>query len=103
VPVVRIQNGEVGERRCAPGITVAIPPIPGGNPTGTVFNGTSDFHGDAFLFVMRTAPLPGGAARWEQTAEVVVPSSSANVYKGLASGVANGNNFLYAANFKTVR
>jgi uncharacterized protein (TIGR03118 family) len=80
--------------------------IPGGLPTGTVFNGSSDFSftgggstGPArFLF----ASITGRISAWKAgltTAVVVVTQPAGNVYTGLAIGNNGTANFLYAANF----
>lgn len=76
--------------------------IPGGNPTGQVFNSTSDFSlttGGKALFLFST--LGGTIAGWNNTlgtnAEVKVTTAGA-VYTGLALGNNGSANFLYAAN-----
>jgi uncharacterized protein (TIGR03118 family) len=93
--------------------------IPGGEPTGQVFNGTgsaTDFSVTdgtntkpaVFIFAseagMITAwnPAVGVAAGGHPpslTAEVGFTASDGAVYKGLALGQVNGANFLYAADF----
>ena len=77
----------------------------GGNPTGTVFNGSpTDFilsNGTAgrFLFV----GLDGVISGWNGgTAALLIKNNSATaVYTGLAIANDGGGSFLYAANFRT--
>ena len=103
-------------------LTVTIPAPgggPGGTPTGTVFNPTSDFPitssdgkktaKSIFLFdtedgtVLGWNPGIGG-----NSATIAVDRSSAvdgagdvgAVYKGLTNGSVGSNNYLYAANFR---
>jgi len=76
--------------------------IPGGNPTGQVFNSTADFTlatgGKAFFLF---ATLEGSIAGWNPasgtTAQTTASTANA-VYTGLALGSAASGNFLYAAN-----
>jgi len=90
---------------------------PGGTPTGTVFNPTSDFvitkggtTGKA-LFIFATED--GTIAAWKQDADINDAVLAANnstatdasgdvgaVYKGLAIGSVGPANFLYASNFR---
>src|SRR5262249_51412418 len=84
--------------------------IPGGAPTGVVFNGTSDFvvgSGSAsgpafFIFASESGNItgrnPNVPAAGSTTAQVEFSSTTA-VYKGLAIGNNGSGNFLYAANF----
>ncbi|MDQ2856023.1 MAG: TIGR03118 family protein, partial [Acidobacteriota bacterium] len=79
--------------------------IPGGDNTGVVFNGSSDFvindgngSGPArFMFATENGTI--AAWRAGTTAITVITTPNA-VYKGLAIGSAGGPNFIYAANFK---
>ena len=75
--------------------------IPGnGTPTGQVFNPMSTaFNGDFFLFVSEDGTISGWRGALGTAAEVLVPASTANVYKGTALATLNGNTYLYAANF----
>jgi uncharacterized protein (TIGR03118 family) len=76
--------------------------IPGaGTPTGQVFNGSgTGFNGDLFLFVSEDGTISGWRGALGTAAEVLVPASTANVYKGTALATVNGNTYLYAANFR---
>lgn len=88
------------------GLVVTIPAAGGGSNgpvSGQVYNGTSDFpvpgSGPAtFIFVSEDGIISawnsGGAASL-----VADRSGSGTVYKGLALGVDNGSNFVYATNF----
>ncbi len=84
-----------------PAITVSVPSVAGaplGGPTGVVFNGTSGFQGDTFIF----AGLDGSLSGWSAGAVAVrrVDRSSAQaVYTGLALGTSGTTTYLYAANF----
>jgi uncharacterized protein (TIGR03118 family) len=75
--------------------------IPGGAPTGVVFNtaGSGTFDGAAFIFATEN----GAIAAWKggtSAVQEVQPSDQA-VYKGLAIGTATGfGNVLYATNFR---
>jgi uncharacterized protein (TIGR03118 family) len=83
--------------------------IPGGTPTGQVFNsaGVTQFTltpGNPALFIF--AAIDGSISGWNPTvnmtnAIVKVLASPNNVYTGLALGSAGTSVFLYAANFKT--
>lgn len=79
-----------------------------GNPTGVVFNSTQSFkvtkNGNAqpsrFIFVNEDGTISGWNPTLDGTnALVAVKGKGDNVYKGVALGVANGHNFLYATNF----
>jgi uncharacterized protein (TIGR03118 family) len=81
---------------------VTIPSIaPGGTgaPTGVVFNSTTDFGGNKFIF----ASEDGIIAAWSSgnSAVTVADRSSSNaVYKGIAMANDGTANFLYLTNFK---
>jgi uncharacterized protein (TIGR03118 family) len=97
--VATVYNGS-GTPQPAPPLIVTIP---GGNPTGQVFNSTADFtlsSGGKAIFLFAT--LDGNIAGWNPslgtTAQTVVLGGPGTVYTGLAL-VSNGaGNFLYAAN-----
>jgi len=110
--VSTLYNG-AGER--APIGSPLVVTIPGGKPTGTVFNGTSDFVignnclptgfspcPSLFIFATETGAIAGWnpfvPAFLSSVAIVKVPSSDA-IYKGLALASFGSNNYLYAANF----
>jgi uncharacterized protein (TIGR03118 family) len=80
------------------GLTVAIPGD--GSVTGQVFNGNAAaFNGDRFLFVSEDGMISGWRGALGTAAEVIVPGSQANVYKGSAEATIGENSYLYAANF----
>jgi uncharacterized protein (TIGR03118 family) len=78
------------------GLVVTIPGA--GNPTGVVFNGTSAFNGDRFVFAAEDGTIAGWRPALGTTAETLVSPSDA-VYKGLALANVAGNSYLYATNF----
>jgi uncharacterized protein (TIGR03118 family) len=73
--------------------------------TGQVYNGSSDFHGDRFLFVGEDGSMAGwrGGALGT-TAETFKPAST-DLYKGAAIATVTvagtATTYLYAANFRT--
>jgi uncharacterized protein (TIGR03118 family) len=82
-------------------LTVTIPPD-GSNPTGQVFNSTTDFklNGSPSLFIFDTEN--GTIASWNGgTTATQVYSEDGAVYKGLAIGNNGTQNLLYAANFNS--
>jgi len=101
----------------ADGASVAMLPkvnIPGpgntgsGTPTGTVFNGTTDFvyKGNMTLFLFATedgtvAVWPAGNGINAQIAIDSSKSAAGAVYKGIAIGQQGGLNRIYLANFHT--
>lgn len=75
--------------------------IPGaGNVTGQVFNGSTSFNNDRFLFVSEDGTVSGWRGPLGTTAETLALASPANLYKGAAFGNVSGSDYLYAANFK---
>jgi uncharacterized protein (TIGR03118 family) len=92
-----------------PRAPVAIPsPVAatGGLPTGIVFNGSADFkipNGNPARFIF--VGVDGVVSGWNtgNFAARMVDSSATSAYTGLAIGVANGANYLYAANFRAGR
>jgi uncharacterized protein (TIGR03118 family) len=80
------------------GLVVSIPGA--GNVTGQVFNGTSAFNSDRFLFVSEDGTVSGWRGALGTNAETLALASPTNVYKGSALGNVSGNSYLYAANFK---
>jgi len=89
----------------------------GGNPTGVVFNSTPFFkvtsNGNSqpsrFIFVSEDGSISGWSPQLDQTHAIIAVDNGTNngsksaIYKGVTLGVANGHNFLYAANFHTGR
>jgi uncharacterized protein (TIGR03118 family) len=79
------------------GLTVTIPG--NGTLTGQVFNGSSGFNGDRFLFVSLDGTISGWRGALGTTAETLQPGSAGNVYTGSAIATVGGHAYLYAANF----
>ena len=79
--------------------------IPGGAPTGTVFNGNAaEFNGDNFLFDSEAGIVSGWRGALGTTAEVGADRSAKGaVYKGLAIAAWNGADYLYATDFHNGR
>lgn len=85
--------------------------IPGGSPTGQVFNGTSDFTvsagGQSAPAVFLFASENGTITAWAPNVPPPSPSTMAQtvatvpgaVFKGMAMGSSGGKNFLYVADF----
>jgi uncharacterized protein (TIGR03118 family) len=78
----------------------------GGNPTGIVFNSVAGFtlsNGSkaSFLFVGLDGILSGWNGAANTRALVIGNNSATSVYTGLALDSSGGQNYLYAANFKT--
>ena len=90
-----------------PAVSIPSPGGPtGGNPTGVVFNGTTDFklaNGNPARFIFDG--LDGIISGWNggTAATKVIDNSATSVYTGLAIAADGGNNFLYAANFRAGR
>ena len=89
-------------------LVVTIPPAPGntgtGLPTGTVYNGTTDFQltpGNAarFIFVTEDGTLSGWNPAVNPTQAVIKIFEPKAVFKGVAIANNGGSNFLYLANF----
>jgi uncharacterized protein (TIGR03118 family) len=92
----------------AQALVVTIPPGAGGTagvPTGTVFNGTTDFklpNGNParFLFVGQDGTISG----WNGGAQATVMSTDPRaVYMGAAIATRSGASYLYVANFSQRR
>lgn len=87
-------------------LAVTIPAPLGGSgpskPTGQVFNSSSGFNNDPFIFATEDGTIAGWRGALGTNAELLVNNSAAGaVYKGLAIGSnASGTN-LYAANFRS--
>jgi uncharacterized protein (TIGR03118 family) len=104
----------------AQSLVVTIPPAPGssegGVPTGTVFNGSTDFQLVAntpttaarFIFVTEDGTISGWNPSVNATNAVIKfppagVDNSAAVYKGVAIASNQGARFLYATNFSQQR
>jgi uncharacterized protein (TIGR03118 family) len=86
--------------------------IPGGHPTGVVFNDTADFtvsngivSGHAFFIFASTA---GGVSGWSPTvsmttAQVAFQASDGAIYTGMALANDGTGNFLYLADFHNAK
>lgn len=70
------------------------------NVTGQVFNGTSSFNSDAFLFASENGTIAGWRGALGTTAETLFTVAGAS-YKGLA--VSSAKDTLFAANFAAGR
>lgn len=104
-----VYNGDGAAFPIASPLVVTVPP-PGATgtsaPTGIVFNGTNDFQvaaGAPARFIFATED--GTIAGWNPSVDVAhaiitVNNSPRAVYKGIAIGTLNGQNVLYAANFR---
>jgi uncharacterized protein (TIGR03118 family) len=85
-------------------LVVTIPPATGGTtgvPTGTVFNGTTDFklpNGNParFLFVAQDGTISGWNGGTQATVVYTDPHA---VYMGAAIAIRDGKSYLYVANF----
>jgi uncharacterized protein (TIGR03118 family) len=85
---------------------VTIPSFPAGgtgNPTGQVFNNTTGFNGDSFLFVSEDGTISGwrGALGLGNPAEVIRTGGTPNDYKGVTLETMGGHTYLLVANFGT--
>lgn len=75
--------------------------IPGdGTPTGQVFNNTTGFNHDLFLFVSEDGTISGWRPPLGTAAETLVPGSPTNVYKGVTLAMDGSGPVLLAANFR---
>jgi uncharacterized protein (TIGR03118 family) len=84
-------------------LVVTIPNPSGGTsaPTGTVFNGTSAFNGDAFLFASEDGAITGWRGALGTTAEVLLDGTqNKSVFKGLAISTVGSSSYLYATDFR---
>ncbi|MCY7409197.1 MAG: TIGR03118 family protein [Chitinophagales bacterium] len=76
----------------------------GGNPTGALYNSTLEFiisnNGEKSEFIYATENGTIVAAASGNSFTVADRSSFGEVYKGLAMGKSNGNNYLYATDFR---
>lgn len=83
-----------------------------GTPTGVVFNSTSSFNVTSngntrparFIFVSEDGTVSGWNPQVDPTNAIVATKPKGNnVYKGAALGMANGHNFLFAADFRNAQ
>ncbi len=73
--------------------------IPGeGNPTGQLFNGTGQFHGDIFIFASEDGTISGWRPALTNAAEVLASRPTA-VYKSITLVTTARGPMLLAANF----
>jgi uncharacterized protein (TIGR03118 family) len=79
------------------GLQVAIPGA--GVPTGQLFNTTTGFHGDNFIFSGEDGTISGWRGALGSTAELLVSRSNA-VYKGITLDTNTGEPLLLLANFR---
>lgn len=110
---VNSQGGHVSALYNGEGVAPRKPvniPSPGGpatgNPTGIVFNGSADFvisNGQAarFLFVNLDGVLSGWNGAAGDNAILIKDNSATSVYTGMAIGVSNGANYIYASDFRS--
>ena len=100
--VSTVYNGEGSQ--VLPAVSIPSPGgATGGNPTGVVFNGSTDFklpNGNPARFIFDG--VDGVISGWNggPAAIKVIDNSSTSAYTGLAIANDGGNNFLYAANFR---
>jgi uncharacterized protein (TIGR03118 family) len=83
-------------------LVVTIPGVGGnpGSPTGVVFNGTTNFNSDLFIFASEDGTIAGWRGALGTTAETLIDSSSSgSVFKGIATGTTLQGTYLYAADF----
>jgi uncharacterized protein (TIGR03118 family) len=78
--------------------------VPGGAPTGTVFNGSADFQiapgaPARFLFVSEDGTVSGWNTSVDPANAKAMAVEAGASYKGLAMAIANGKRQLYAADF----
>lgn len=72
--------------------------IPGAGPTGQAFNNTTNFNGDAFLFVSMDGVISGWRGALGTSAEILTTRPGA-IYTGVTLASVAGVPFLLAANF----
>jgi uncharacterized protein (TIGR03118 family) len=107
-PTLNAHGNEVGKAIVIPAPSDS-PPGSAGAPTGMIANSTSDFtisHGGksapaTFLFSTEDGTIVGTNSKVDKTQGVIAVdlSDSDAVFKGLASGVSGGANFIYATDF----
>ena len=84
-------------------LVVTVPPpggVPTSAPTGQVFNSSTSFNSDVFIFASEDGIISGWRGALGTTAEVLTDQSGAgSVYKGLAIATVGGHQYLYATDF----
>lgn len=84
------------------GLVVTIPGV-GGNPaapTGVIFNSTTSFNSDLFIFGTEDGTIAGWRGALGTTAETLLNSTGINsVFKGLAIANTSTGTYLYATDF----
>ena len=68
-------------------------------PTGVVFNSTTSFNRDNFIFATEDGTISGWRGALGSVAEILIDNSAAASYKGIAFGTVGTDNNIYAANF----
>jgi uncharacterized protein (TIGR03118 family) len=84
------------------GLVVTIPGVGGnpGAPTGVIFNSTTSFNADLFIFGTEDGTIAGWRGALGTTAETLVDSTGMNsVFKGLAIANTSAGTYLYATDF----
>jgi uncharacterized protein (TIGR03118 family) len=82
-------------------LVVALPGV-GGNPSapsGQVFNSTTSFNSDLFIFASEDGAITGWRGGLGTTAELLSSSGSGAVFKGLAISTTVQGTYLYSADF----
>ena len=80
------------------GLVVTVPPA-GSTPTGQVFNSTSSFNSDLFIFASENGTITGWRGALGTTAETLYSSPADGVFKGLAIATTASGTYLYATDF----
>jgi uncharacterized protein (TIGR03118 family) len=95
--VATLYNGN-GDKQ---GLTVTIPAGASGMgaPTGVVFNSSTSFNSDVFIFATENGTIDGWRGGLGTTAELLDTPSVGAVYKGLAIGSTASGTYLYATDF----
>jgi uncharacterized protein (TIGR03118 family) len=106
--VSELYTGDVNGSPLIKNPTLGVVNIPGGDPTGQLFNSTSDFvvssggksGKSVFIFATESGIISG----WNPTVDpnnaiAGYPAPDGAIYKGIAPGVNGGANFLFATDF----
>jgi uncharacterized protein (TIGR03118 family) len=82
-------------------LVVTIPGVGGktSTPTGQVFNATTNFNSDLFIFASEDGNISGWRGALGTTAQTLFSSSDGAVFKGLAIATIAQGTYLYAADF----